>query len=274
MTLEWARSSNEVDAELNASRSAPQRWGRPSGTEEPNRGSGSAQGNGHAALNASDQRPRTAMSDFSPQLRAVTADPSSGLLPRPSLGRQASRSLARSLMAPCAGFLMAACIGAAANLVWQPYSGVLKKKIAGVPQLNLTTSVPPADQVSTPAESSSKRFDGESAPHSDRGVVTPTETAPTTAQKTTAMQPAVMPQKTQEKNGRNRLRPVPETRPTTIEGWTVRNVSGAAAVLQGPNGIRRVSVGETVPGAGRIDSIVRWGNRWIVATSRGLITTD
>jgi hypothetical protein len=128
--------------------------------------------------------------------------------------------------------------------------------------------------VSTPAESSSRGIDDASAPHGDRGSVTPTDFAPTTAQKATAMKPAVAPQRTQERHARNRPRPVPETRPTTIEGWTVRSVSGGTAVLQGPDGIRRVSVGETVPGAGRIDSIVRWGNRWIVATSRGLISTD
>ena len=31
--------------------------------------------------------------------------------------------------------------------------------------------------------------------------------------------------------------------------------------------------GDTVPGVGRIDSIVRWGNRWIVAADNGLIAT-
>jgi hypothetical protein len=31
--------------------------------------------------------------------------------------------------------------------------------------------------------------------------------------------------------------------------------------------------GDTVPGIGRIDSIVCWGNRWIVATASGLIAT-
>ncbi|HKS17824.1 MAG TPA: hypothetical protein VJS63_01280 [Bradyrhizobium sp.] len=65
----------------------------------------------------------------------------------------------------------------------------------------------------------------------------------------------------------------PETRPTTIEGWTVREVRGGAAVLEGPDGIRTASAGDTVPGIGRIDSIVRWGNRWIVATASGLIAT-
>lgn len=72
---------------------------------------------------------------------------------------------------------------------------------------------------------------------------------------------------------RPRLTAVPETRPTTIEGWTIREVVGGAAVLEGPGGVWRVTQGDTVPGVGRIDSIVRWGNRWIVATTRGLIST-
>jgi hypothetical protein len=66
---------------------------------------------------------------------------------------------------------------------------------------------------------------------------------------------------------------VPETRPTTIEGWTVLEVRGGTAVLEGPDGVRMATRGDTVPGIGRIDSIVRWGNRWIVATASGLIAT-
>lgn len=72
---------------------------------------------------------------------------------------------------------------------------------------------------------------------------------------------------------RPHLMPAPETRPTTIEGWSVLDVRGQTAVLQGPDGVRTVSLGETLPGIGRIDSIVRWGNRWIVATANGLIAT-
>ena len=68
--------------------------------------------------------------------------------------------------------------------------------------------------------------------------------------------------------------PTPDTRPTTIPGWTVREIVGASIVLEGPNGVARVARGDTVPGLGRIDSIVRWGNRWIVVTNRGLITTQ
>jgi hypothetical protein len=67
--------------------------------------------------------------------------------------------------------------------------------------------------------------------------------------------------------------PAPETRPTTIEGWTVLEVRGATAVLEGPDGVRMATRGDTVAGIGRIDSIVRWGNRWIVATDGGLIAT-
>jgi len=70
------------------------------------------------------------------------------------------------------------------------------------------------------------------------------------------------------------LVPVPETRPTTIEGWTVREVIGSTAVLEGPDGVWRVARGDIVPGVGRVDSIVRWGNYWLVATTRGLIATE
>ena len=72
---------------------------------------------------------------------------------------------------------------------------------------------------------------------------------------------------------RVKLTPTPETRPTTIEGWTLREVTDGTAVLEGPDGIRRVARGDTIPGVGRVESIFRWGNRLMVATSRGLIST-
>jgi hypothetical protein len=67
--------------------------------------------------------------------------------------------------------------------------------------------------------------------------------------------------------------PVPETRPTTIEGWTLREIVNGTAVLDGPGGSFRVARGDTVPGAGRVLAIFRWGNRLMVATSKGLIST-
>jgi len=72
---------------------------------------------------------------------------------------------------------------------------------------------------------------------------------------------------------RTKLAPAPETRPTTIKGWTLREVTNGTAILEGPNGVWRATPGQTVPGVGRVDSIVRWGNRLIVATSTGLIST-
>jgi hypothetical protein len=72
---------------------------------------------------------------------------------------------------------------------------------------------------------------------------------------------------------RAKLTPWPDTRPTTIAGWTVRDVTNGTAVLQGPGGVWRATPGATVPGVGRIESIVRWGNSWLVATSSGLIST-
>jgi hypothetical protein len=70
-----------------------------------------------------------------------------------------------------------------------------------------------------------------------------------------------------------KLTPTLDTRPTTIEGWTIREVIDGTAVLEGPNGVVKVTRGDTVPGVGRVYTIVHWGSRWIVATSRGLITT-
>jgi hypothetical protein len=68
--------------------------------------------------------------------------------------------------------------------------------------------------------------------------------------------------------------PTPETRPITIEGWTVRDVVGGFASLEGPQGTWRAARGDIVPGLGRVDSIVRWGNYWLVSTSRGLIASE
>jgi hypothetical protein len=70
-----------------------------------------------------------------------------------------------------------------------------------------------------------------------------------------------------------RSAPFPETKPDTIDGWTIRDVFGGTAVLEGPYGIRRAARGDSVPGLGRLESIVRWGSRWIVVTDRGLIST-
>jgi hypothetical protein len=66
----------------------------------------------------------------------------------------------------------------------------------------------------------------------------------------------------------------PETRPATIPGWTVVDVRDGTAVLEGPDGITMAARGDTIPGVGRVDSIVRWGSRWVIATANGLIATQ
>jgi hypothetical protein len=67
--------------------------------------------------------------------------------------------------------------------------------------------------------------------------------------------------------------PAPETGPTTIASWTVRDVTNSTAVLQGPAGTWKVALGDTVPGFGKVTSIVRWGNSWVVATTAGYCTS-
>jgi hypothetical protein len=87
-------------------------------------------------------------------------------------------------------------------------------------------------------------------------------------------QAAKAPQRTAvERTDLSKPTAVAETRPTTIAGWVIREVNGNTAVLEGPNGVWKASQGDTIPTVGKIDSIVRWGNRWIIATSKGLIST-
>ena len=162
---------------------------------------------------------------------------------------------------------------------------------------NLTSSSPVSDFInerigSTPAESSRETKSGEQ--YSPELTTTPAgqpahaRTTQDLAQPATTLTDlisSVLQQQTAppkfariavQQPGKTSSRPiaVPETRPATIEGWTVRDVVDGKAVLEGPNGIWDVVRGDTVPGVGTIDSIVRWGNRWVVATSSGLIATQ
>jgi hypothetical protein len=138
-------------------------------------------------------------------------------------------------------------------------------------------------------ESSSRRPDPRSATRIDpvrkhaalgtgasklpRAQVTPSETqADADSLKTASLPTTVSPGGTST-GIREPIVAAPETRPTTIPGWSVVDVRGGTAVLEGPDGVKMAAAGDTVPGVGRIDSIVRWGNRWIVATASGLIAT-
>ncbi len=68
--------------------------------------------------------------------------------------------------------------------------------------------------------------------------------------------------------------PAPETRPTTVEGWSVRSVDYEGAILVGPGGVWTVKPGDVVPDLGRIDNIVRWGKYWVVGTSSGIVSSE
>jgi hypothetical protein len=60
--------------------------------------------------------------------------------------------------------------------------------------------------------------------------------------------------------------------PKKVAEWVVREVINGTAILKGPRGIIGVSIGDLVPGVGRVQSIARQGGRWTVATNKGLIT--
>ena len=57
-----------------------------------------------------------------------------------------------------------------------------------------------------------------------------------------------------------------------IANWTVLDVFDGTAVLKGPRGVVEVAVGDTIPGVGRVQGIMRSGRRWVVATTKGVIT--
>ena len=58
-----------------------------------------------------------------------------------------------------------------------------------------------------------------------------------------------------------------------IEGWVVRDVHRGTALIEGRMGIIEVEQGDLVPGLGRVDAIRKQDGRWVVVTSRGMITS-
>jgi hypothetical protein len=57
----------------------------------------------------------------------------------------------------------------------------------------------------------------------------------------------------------------------TVEGWVLRDVANAGALIEGRQGMYEVYAGDPVPGLGRVDAIRRQDGRWVVVTSRGLV---
>ena len=59
-----------------------------------------------------------------------------------------------------------------------------------------------------------------------------------------------------------------------LEGWVVRNVYRGTAIVQSRRmGTIDVEPGDVLPGVGRVESIKKQDGRWVVVTSRGLITS-
>jgi hypothetical protein len=90
----------------------------------------------------------------------------------------------------------------------------------------------------------------------DRPESIETATPPVSRTKTTAAVQQKKHSVTAPNKPKTQPTPFPETRPTTVEGWVIRDVGNGRVVLQGPNGVWKVAQGDTVPGLGRVDSIV------------------
>ena len=58
----------------------------------------------------------------------------------------------------------------------------------------------------------------------------------------------------------------------TVEGWVLTDVGFGGALIESRRGSFEVYAGDSVPGLGRIDAIRRQDGRWVVVTSKGLIT--
>ena len=90
-------------------------------------------------------------------------------------------------------------------------------------------------------------------------------------QATGSIAPAPRPQVTAQPAAVSAEKPSPP-KPAALGNWIVRDVYDGIALVEGRSGgIREVTPGEVLPGAGEVRSIERRGRAWIVVTSRGII---
>ncbi|MBX9648816.1 MAG: hypothetical protein K2X57_17375 [Xanthobacteraceae bacterium] len=67
--------------------------------------------------------------------------------------------------------------------------------------------------------------------------------------------------------------PKPEVgRLPKVEGWVLRDVGNGGALIEGRQGIFEVYAGDPVPGLGRVDAIRKQDGKWVVVTTKGLIS--
>jgi hypothetical protein len=269
-------AGNEIADKDNGAHLVPNDWGTASGlTRDPETGGG--------AFNQRIEMARE-KADFSTGLRAIES--SIRVFSRPSgfrsdqfVSDKARRSRSLAL------FFIAALIAVGATFAWHSQGDEGKEMVRRRWASSLdwllsmsTTKSPPAPVAASTSPELARPLEAV-APD----LIAASHTAEQPAAEQRQMYPDVATAKGVEQNtrstsspplhSRSKRAPVPETRPTTIEGWMLREVTNGTAVLEGPNGIWRVKRGDTVPGVGQVESIVLWGKRWIVATSRGLIST-
>jgi hypothetical protein len=235
-----------------------------------------------ARRNASDQGIGMTRegSGFSAGLRSV--EPSIRVVPR----RSGSSIGGRALRAVAACFV-AALIGIGGSSVWLSNGDEAMEMVrTWTPSLGWLSSIsmmksPPASAPAAATTSPELAHQLEAMPRDlavvKRSVEQLTEKQEQMARNIATLRSAEhdIKKKTSSPHVQSRVKltPWPETRPTTIAGWTLRGVTNGTAVLEGPSGIWRAMQGDTVPGVGRVESMVRWGDRLIVATTSGLIST-
>jgi hypothetical protein len=173
------------------------------------------------------------------------------------------------------GFLALGCIAALSSYYFLGQSLVPEQRVNSSAPTGEREAISksPVEQRSAVDTVGKTPVIGNGIDHAQEGAQTSRAPNPTTAvTNRDATTQQIAPKKGEAKS-QAKLVAVPETRPTTIKGWTVRNVVDGTAVVEGPNGIWKVARGDAIPGLGKVESIVLWGNRRIVATNKGLITT-
>jgi len=237
----------------------------------------------YSAHNAFDQRTETTPEESNFSAEAWAPDPSIRVAPRLSGLKDrfvSARALMRERISEVAFFSFAAAV--ALTICWHSREAreiVSHWTLAMDRSLSVSTSKSPSTlatssellrRAAAPPEIAAAQHSDANHTNAQRERIS--ENTPTTrgVKQNTRSKTSSPPVHSQE----NRIpMPVPDTRWNTIEGWMLREVNNGAAVLEGPTGILTARRGDTVPGVGRVESIVRWGERWIVATSRGLIST-
>jgi hypothetical protein len=59
-----------------------------------------------------------------------------------------------------------------------------------------------------------------------------------------------------------------------MRGYVLRAVEDGVALVETRFGLREIQPGQTLPGAGRVQSIERRGRKWVVVTSEGIIDSE